>query len=78
MKIGARTVQVGPVNTVQWVYVLLDRFLLHYWHVIHWTHARRDEDVLPGEIEAGQTWTDQYLGKRRTESLRRVFSQQHR
>jgi hypothetical protein len=51
MKIGARTVQVGPVNTVQWVYVLLDRFLLHYWHVIHWTHARRDEDVLPGEIE---------------------------
>lgn len=51
MKIGERTVQVGPVNTVQWVYVLLDRFLLHYWHVIHWTHARRDEDVLPEEME---------------------------
>ena len=51
MEIGQRTVRVGPVSTVQWVYILLDRFLLHYWHVIHWAHARRDEDILPAEME---------------------------
>lgn len=41
--LGKRLVHVGPVNTVQWIYILLDRFLLHYWYVTHWAHARRDQ-----------------------------------
>jgi hypothetical protein len=51
--IGRRTVQVGPLDTMQWVYVLLDRFLLHYWYVIHWSHALRDKDFLPVPVDHG-------------------------
>lgn len=42
LELGRRVIEVGPVNTVQWMFVLLDRFLLHYWYVIHWAHALRD------------------------------------
>lgn len=45
--VGQRQIQVGPLGTVQWVYVLLDRFLLHYWYVANWSHARRTTDLLP-------------------------------
>lgn len=45
--IGRRTVQVGPLRALQWGFILLDRFLLHYWYVIHWSHAVRDADFLP-------------------------------
>ncbi len=51
--IGQRRVQVGPLGSVQWVYILLDRFLLHYWYVIHWSHALRDKDFLPVPVEEG-------------------------
>lgn len=51
--IGRRSVQVGPVDTVQWIFVLLDRFLLHYWYVIHWSHAWRGGDFLPVPVDEG-------------------------
>jgi hypothetical protein len=47
--LGQRTVRVGPVNTVQWIFILLDRFLLHYWYVIRWAHALRDQADLSAE-----------------------------
>ena len=46
MGVGRRQLQVGPINTVQWLFVLLDRFLMQYWHVIHWSHAMRDQDAV--------------------------------
>jgi len=53
--IGRRTMQVGPLGTVQWIFVLLDRFLLHYWYVIHWSHAWRDKDYAPaGAADGGR------------------------
>jgi hypothetical protein len=51
--IGRRSVQVGPLDTVQWIFVLLDRFLLHYWYVIHWSHAWRGRDFLPATVDEG-------------------------
>lgn len=51
--IGRRSVQVGPLDTVQWIFVLLDRFLLHYWYVIHWSHAWRGGDYLPVAVDEG-------------------------
>jgi hypothetical protein len=51
--IGQRSVRVGPPGSVQWVFVLLDRFLLHYWYVIHWSHAWRDGDYRFGDSADG-------------------------
>lgn len=52
MGLGEQTVRVGPVNTVQWMFILIERFLLHYWYVIRWAHALRDQADLPAEIRA--------------------------
>nr|WP_320010167.1 GTPase/DUF3482 domain-containing protein [uncultured Desulfobulbus sp.] len=42
MKMGGELLQVGPVNNIQLLYILLDRGLLFYSHVINWAHGRRD------------------------------------
>ena len=42
MKMGGEQLQVGPVNNIQLLYILLDRSLLFYSHVINWAHGRRD------------------------------------
>ncbi len=66
--IGRRSVQVGPLDTVQWIYVLLDRFLLHYWYVIHWSHAWQGGDFLPATLDGGgkqgftSTWSREMRG----------------
>jgi hypothetical protein len=67
--IGRRSVQVGPLGTVQWIYVLLDRFLLmHYWYVIHWSHAWQGGDFLPAALDEGgkqgftSTWSREMRG----------------
>ena len=42
MKMGGEQLQVGPVSNIQLLYILLDRGLLFYSHVINWAHGRRD------------------------------------
>lgn len=42
MKLDHQQLQVGPVTNVQLLYILLDRGLLYYSHIIHWAHGRRD------------------------------------
>jgi hypothetical protein len=42
MKMGGEQLQVGPVSNIQLLYILLDRGLLYYSHVINWAHGRRD------------------------------------
>jgi hypothetical protein len=42
MKLDHQQLQVGPVTNVQLLYILLDRALLYYSHIIHWAHGRRD------------------------------------
>jgi hypothetical protein len=46
MKMGGEQLQVGPVSNVQLLYILLDRGLLFYGHIINWAHGRRDYDRL--------------------------------
>ena len=42
MKMVGEQLQVGPVSNIQLLYILLDRGLLFYSHVINWAHGRRD------------------------------------
>lgn len=42
MRMGGEQLQVGPVSNIQLLYILLDRGLLFYSHVINWAHGRRD------------------------------------
>ncbi len=42
MRMGGEQLQVGPVSNIQLLYILLDRGLLFYAHVINWAHGRRD------------------------------------
>ena len=48
MKMGGESLQVGPVNNIQLLYILLDRGLLFYSHVINWAHGRRDYGQMRG------------------------------
>ncbi len=42
MHLDQQQLQVGPVKTLQLLFVLLDRQLLFYSHIINWAHGRRD------------------------------------
>ena len=37
--------QIGPVKNIQFLYILLDRSLIYYSHIINWAHGRRDFDA---------------------------------
>jgi hypothetical protein len=52
MKMGGELLQVGPVSNVQLLYILLDRGLLFYAHVINWAHGRRDYERLDPLVPA--------------------------
>ena len=49
--LGGYRMAVGPAGSVQFLYVLLDRALLFYAHVINWAHGRRER--VAGLREAG-------------------------
>ncbi len=61
MKLDHARLQVGPVNNIQLLYILLDRGLLFYSHVVHWAHGRRDYPegtrFLPAEEQGKQGFT---------------------
>lgn len=46
MRMGGEQLRVGPVQNMQLLYILLDRALLFYAHVINWAHGRRDYERL--------------------------------
>ncbi len=53
MKLDRQQLQVGPVTNIQLLYILLDRTLLYYSHIINWAHGRRDypETTLETSVE---------------------------
>ncbi len=58
MNLGGRQIQVGPIDNIQLLYILLDRALIFYSHVINWAHGRRDYTVADdgrSDIKAGIT-----------------------
>ncbi len=40
--LGNRMIQIGPNKNIQFFFILLDRALLYYSHIINWAHGRRD------------------------------------
>ncbi len=42
MNLGGHKITVGPIDNIQFMYILLDRALIFYSHVINWAHGRRD------------------------------------
>ncbi len=40
--LGGRQFRVGPSENIQLLYILLDRALIFYSHIINWAHGRRD------------------------------------
>lgn len=53
MPLGGRELQIGPVKNIQFLYILLDRSLIYYSHIINWAHGRRDYDARGAEQVAG-------------------------
>ena len=40
--LGGSEKQIGPAKNIQFLYILLDRSLIYYSHIINWAHGRRD------------------------------------
>ena len=46
-KVGGDTIQVGPNENIQLLYILLDRAVLYYTHIVQRAHGKRDT-IEPG------------------------------
>lgn len=42
ISLGGEQLIVGPIKNIQFLYILLDRVLIFYAHIINWAHGRRD------------------------------------
>ena len=42
LPLGGKRVQVGPAKSIDLLFILLNRTLLYYQHIINWAHGRRD------------------------------------
>ncbi len=51
IKLDHQKLHVGPVNNIQFLYILLDRALIFYSHIINWAHGRRDYPVSTSMVE---------------------------
>jgi hypothetical protein len=63
MNLGGHQMRIGPNENIQFLYILLDRALIFYSHIINWAHGRRDYPTASpgaGEEKAGVTteWDD--------------------
>jgi len=60
LSLGGEQIQIGPIESVQFAYVLLDRALIYYAHIINWAHGRRDfpseAQGFKGAAKAGLTF----------------------
>lgn len=51
MKIGGYQISMGPVKNIQLFFVLLDRALIYYSHVINWAHGCRNYKPLNNQSQ---------------------------
>jgi hypothetical protein len=65
--LGGAKIQVGPVENDQLLYVLTDRSLIFFSHVINWAHSRRDipKEEAFGDIDISPHLTANWGGKNR-------------
>ncbi len=72
LPLGYMTVRVGPVQNDQLLYVLLDRSLIHFRHVIRRAHSRRDPSLPARDLTTGDKAE---LSASLEPSSRKLFSQ---
>jgi len=65
MQLGGTQIHVGPMVNIQFLYILLDRALIYYSHIINWAHGRRGlpdsrNEAAKAPVKAGFTtqWDD--------------------
>ena len=75
MHIGGEQLRIGPVTNSQLLYILLDRSLLFYGHIINWSHGRRDYDAGKQEVAADtkKEGVSAYLDKAERKIAERFF-----
>ncbi len=60
LSLGGQQIRTGPHEHIQFLYVLLDRALIFYSHIINWAHGRRDFDSAykddKAPVKAGLTY----------------------
>jgi hypothetical protein len=51
LNLGGRFMRIGPTVNMQFMYILMDRVLIFYSHIINWAHGRRDypDDESPSD-----------------------------
>ncbi|OQY01615.1 MAG: hypothetical protein B6I22_14365 [Desulfobacteraceae bacterium 4572_123] len=55
LTLGGSQIRIGPNANIQFFYVLLDRALIYYAHVINWAHGRRDRPQFDNETAVNGT-----------------------
>lgn len=75
LALGHSRIQVGPNGNIQFFYILLDRALIYYSHVINWAHGRRDRPRIDDEISVDGTLKKGFSSTwdRRAEAIGRQF-----
>jgi GTP-binding protein EngB required for normal cell division len=54
LSLGGHQMRMGPNENIQFLYILLDRSLIFYSHIINWAHGRRDYPAASPASEAGK------------------------
>ena len=49
ISLGGQQIKIGPVDNIQFFYILMDRALIFYSHIINWAHGRRDYPLVSME-----------------------------
>ncbi len=60
MNLGGHQIRVGPNENIQFLYILIDRALIFYAHIINWAHGRQDIStpaVLTGNLSEKTGYT---------------------
>jgi hypothetical protein len=71
MPLGGQQIQMGPVENVQLIYILLDRVFIYYSHIINWAHGRRETADASGSVDDGRTGiTSKWSGTARQVCMR--------
>ena len=87
LNLGGQQIRIGPIENIQFIYILLDRALIFYSHIINWAHGRRDYPIEESTdrrvVKAGFTfqWNDKkkricqsFYTAVRTDGSKKAFS----
>ena len=70
-----KALTVGPPESDNFAWILLDRFLQHYREIVVRSHGRRDESVIAGEEGENGGWVRKFERERRVRIQRWILAQ---